>query len=381
MKLALARAMLLEAGLLLLDEPTNHMDTANVHWLQQYLLSCGTTLITVSHDSGFLDTVCTGIIHYENKKLAKYRGNLSAFVEQKPEAKAYYELTDEYVKFKFPIPGPLDGVKCAPSLLLHAWSVSMQPGLPRWGLLRHIFTAARTQVAREARNKVQEDDVPVRGRTKAAADERDAEGQHGRPRRRPRAQRRRQVDPHQGHHRCAPHPCRRPCLQHSVLPCEAAKPASGQAHLLAVEHSAEELRVALQPGLVLIAIRPLLLLFTARSMVCSVRMCVGEIKPTAGEIERHPNLRIAYIAQHAFHHLESHLMATPVQYIIRRYEHGEDEEEAEKVSDALPVLSLTTVTSLRLRLAHLMGWRVLITAGLECCVCCMQTACTAQCTW
>ena len=57
----------------------------------------------------------------------------------------------------------------------------------------------------------------------------------------------------------------------------------------------------------------------------------GELKPTAGEIERHPNLRIAYIAQHAFHHLESHLMATPVQYIIRRYEHGEDEEEAEKV--------------------------------------------------
>lgn len=139
--------------------------------------------------------------------------------------------------------------------------------------------------------------------------------------------------------------------------------------------------MALQPGLVLIAVRPLLLLFTAGSMVCSVRMCVGEIKPTAGEIERHPNLRIAYIAQHAFHHLESHLMATPVQYIIRRYEHGEDEEEAEKVSDALPVLSLTTVTSLRLRLAHLMGWRVLITAGLQCCVCCMQTACTAQCTW
>lgn len=81
MKLALARAMLLEAGLLLLDEPTNHMDTKNVAWLQDYLLTCGITIITVSHDSGFLDTVCTGIIHYENKKLVKYKGNLSAFVE------------------------------------------------------------------------------------------------------------------------------------------------------------------------------------------------------------------------------------------------------------------------------------------------------------
>ena len=113
MKLALARAMLLEAGLLLLDEPTNHMDVRNVAWLQEYLLTCGITLITVSHDSGFLDTVCTGIIHYEAKKLVKYKGNLSAFVEQKPEAKAYYELTNEYQSFNFPLPGPLDGVKCA----------------------------------------------------------------------------------------------------------------------------------------------------------------------------------------------------------------------------------------------------------------------------
>jgi hypothetical protein len=74
----------------------------------------------VSHDSGFLDTVCTGIIHYENKKLVKYKGNLSAFVAQRPEAKAYYELTDEFVKFTFPVPGPLDGVKCAPPPCMHA---------------------------------------------------------------------------------------------------------------------------------------------------------------------------------------------------------------------------------------------------------------------
>lgn len=112
MKLALARAMLLEAGLLLLDEPTNHMDTRNIAWLQDYLLTCGITLITVSHDSGFLDTVCTGVIHFEKKKLVKYRGNLSAFVAQKPEAKAYYELTNEFAQFSFPVPGPLDGVRC-----------------------------------------------------------------------------------------------------------------------------------------------------------------------------------------------------------------------------------------------------------------------------
>lgn len=74
----------------------------------------------------------------------------------------------------------------------------------------------------------------------------------------------------------------------------------------------------------------------------------GELKPTAGEIERHPNLRIAYIAQHAFHHLESHLMATPVQYIIRRYEHGEDEEEAEKVRPGPRVARAVHPTSRRI---------------------------------
>jgi ATPase subunit of ABC transporter with duplicated ATPase domains len=65
-----------------------------------------------------------------------------------------------------------------------------------------------------------------------------------------------------------------------------------------------------------------------------IKILTGEMKPTAGDVERHPNLRIAYIAQHAFHHLEAHTTETPVQYIIRRYERGEDEEEAEKVRSA-----------------------------------------------
>ena len=91
MKLELARAMLQKADILLLDEPTNHLDVSNVKWLEEYLLEhTDITSLIVSHDSGFLDTVCTDIIHYENKKLAYYKGNLAAFVEQKPEAKSYY---------------------------------------------------------------------------------------------------------------------------------------------------------------------------------------------------------------------------------------------------------------------------------------------------
>lgn len=79
MKLALARAMLMRADVLLLDEPTNHLDVANVKWLQEYLKSHKEiTSLIVSHDSGFLDEVCTDIYHYESKKLVHYPGNLAA---------------------------------------------------------------------------------------------------------------------------------------------------------------------------------------------------------------------------------------------------------------------------------------------------------------
>ncbi|KAI0630386.1 P-loop containing nucleoside triphosphate hydrolase protein [Trametes polyzona] len=112
MKLELARAMLYNADLLLLDEPTNHLDRASVQWLERYLMAQkNITCLIISHDSGFLDTVTTDIIHYENKKLVYYPGNLSSFVAKHPEAKSYYTLAATSVKFSFPPPGSLMGVR------------------------------------------------------------------------------------------------------------------------------------------------------------------------------------------------------------------------------------------------------------------------------
>ncbi len=66
--------MLMKADIMLLDEPTNHLDVKNVAWLEDYLTHLpDVTSMVVSHDSGFLDHVCTGIIHYENRKLKHYR--------------------------------------------------------------------------------------------------------------------------------------------------------------------------------------------------------------------------------------------------------------------------------------------------------------------
>lgn len=50
-----------------------------------------------------------------------------------------------------------------------------------------------------------------------------------------------------------------------------------------------------------------------------------------GTVWRHPNLGIAYVAQHAFHHVEEHMEMSPSQYICWRYETGEDKEELNKV--------------------------------------------------
>lgn len=75
---------------------------------------CAQTQITsmiVSHDSGFLDAVCTNIVHYQRKQLVYYQGNLAKFVEKNPAGKSYYTLSASLIKFTFPPPGSLMGVR------------------------------------------------------------------------------------------------------------------------------------------------------------------------------------------------------------------------------------------------------------------------------
>jgi len=61
----------------------------------------------------------------------------------------------------------------------------------------------------------------------------------------------------------------------------------------------------------------------------AIKLLIAELKPEQGCIQRHQNMRLAYVAQHAFHHLEKHMDKTPVDYILWRFAGADDRESLE----------------------------------------------------
>jgi len=84
-KVALAQALIDEGNLLILDEPTNHLDIETVDWLQTYLSKTTKSIIMVTHDRYFLDSICTNIIEIDRSGIYTYEGNYSYYLEKKSD--------------------------------------------------------------------------------------------------------------------------------------------------------------------------------------------------------------------------------------------------------------------------------------------------------
>lgn len=82
-RLNLAQALMCRSDLLLLDEPTNHLDLDAVIWVENWLRDYPGTLLLISHDREFLDSVVGHIAHIEAQKMTLYTGNYSAFERQR----------------------------------------------------------------------------------------------------------------------------------------------------------------------------------------------------------------------------------------------------------------------------------------------------------
>jgi len=233
MKMQLCAAQLVNADVLMLDEPTGHLDVDNIKWLEEWLESFPGSIICTSHFSPFLDKMCTHIIDFQDRKLKTFKGTkgicLTQFVEKYPDKKSYFELSNEVMKFTFPEPGSMEGVKSRSKVVLRMNNVTFTyPTKDKPTIMDVSLTVS--QVSRVAV-------IGANGAGKSTA----------------------------------------------------------------------------------------------------IKVLVGEQKPTEGSIWKAAGLRMAYVAQHAFHHLEKHMQETATEYIMWRFAGNDDKESLEFKSQELSV--------------------------------------------
>merc|ERR1712242_206583 len=180
-----------------------------------------------------LDKMCTHIIDFQDRKLKTFKGVkgkcLDMFVERFPEKRSYFELSNEVMKFTFPTPGPMEGVKSRSKVVLKMVNVSFQyPTKDKPTIVGVSLTVS--QISRVAV-------IGANGAGKSTA----------------------------------------------------------------------------------------------------IKVLVGESKPTEGTVWKVAGMRMAYVAQHAFHHLEKHMQTSPTQYIMWRFAGNDDKESIEFKSQELSV--------------------------------------------
>ncbi|HEY9680684.1 MAG TPA: ATP-binding cassette domain-containing protein [Drouetiella sp.] len=94
-RVLLAQALFGEPEALLLDEPTNHLDLESIHWLEEFLYTYEGTLIVISHDRHFLNSVCTHIADIDYDTIIIYPGTYDDMVEHKLQARQTIEAANK----------------------------------------------------------------------------------------------------------------------------------------------------------------------------------------------------------------------------------------------------------------------------------------------
>ncbi|MBA2246091.1 MAG: ABC-F family ATP-binding cassette domain-containing protein [Gemmatimonadetes bacterium] len=85
LRVLLAQVLASTPDVLLLDEPTNHLDILSIRWLEKFLQDFAGPVVVISHDHRFLDNVATSILDVDYQTVTLYKGNYTAFLEQKRE--------------------------------------------------------------------------------------------------------------------------------------------------------------------------------------------------------------------------------------------------------------------------------------------------------
>jgi ATPase subunit of ABC transporter with duplicated ATPase domains len=94
-RVLLAQALFGNPGALFLDEPTNYLDLDSIHWLENFLNRFDGTVITISHDRHFLNSVCTHIADIDYETIITYTGGYDDMVLQKTQVRARIESQNE----------------------------------------------------------------------------------------------------------------------------------------------------------------------------------------------------------------------------------------------------------------------------------------------